>query len=447
MAAVVRALLGWFGGASALGTLSAVVLAVCALVLGLTYRRYLGILGADRRRPAERQAYDGLRNSLAEGNLAARLYADWLTRFLDWIDRFFGDAGMADRTLFPHAFGLRTPAPLWTPAAFDRCLLLALIYPIATIFAIWTISGHVGPAEAALRLAPGLPGWRRGLLIVLTIFLGGTWLRAFRPTGWRFLLWLAVALAVGVAGGGAVAVGVIFAGCVAFAVATAVLVGGAVAVAVGVAEAGAVAGVGAIAVFGAVAGAVGVAEAAVAGADAFAVAGADAFVVCGAIAGAFAFAIAVASANYAMANHGRQGVFLSFFVATMVLACLVAARLLSHLEGWEISGPLLLFLGLLTLLNAPFDWASLGLTRALLRRGLELGGRWPYALALVDAGLAAVVIAALALAMTVGIQAFEALAVHDGARRSCHWSRFSAELRQIRRLPNTGGSTRSCSRR
>ena len=58
---------------------------------------------------------------------------------------------------------------------------------------------------------------------------------------------------------------------------------------------------------------------------------------------------------------------------------------------WQITGPLVLFLGLLSLLNAPFDWASLGLTRALLRRGLELGGWWPYALALVDAGLAAVV--------------------------------------------------------
>jgi hypothetical protein len=77
---------------------------------------------------------------------------------------------------------------------------------------------------------------------------------------------------------------------------------------------------------------------------------------------------------------------------------------------------LVLFLGLLTLLNAPFDWASLGLTRALLRRGLELGGWWPYALALVDAGLAALIIAALALTMVVGVQAFDALAVHGGAR-------------------------------
>jgi hypothetical protein len=51
----------------------------------------------------ERQDYDGLRASLAGGSLAARLYAKWLTAFLDWVERFFGDAGMADKTLFPHA--------------------------------------------------------------------------------------------------------------------------------------------------------------------------------------------------------------------------------------------------------------------------------------------------------------------------------------------------------
>jgi hypothetical protein len=127
MTAVGSALLTWLTGGSALAALAKVLLAACVLALGLIYRRYLGILGADRRRPAERQAYDGLRNNLAEGNVAARLYSEWLTRFLDWIDRFFGDAGMADRTLFPRAFGLRRPAPLWTAPAFDRCLLLALV--------------------------------------------------------------------------------------------------------------------------------------------------------------------------------------------------------------------------------------------------------------------------------------------------------------------------------
>ena len=118
------AILDWVTGGSALATLGKVSIAVCALVLGLVYRRYLGILGADRRRPAERQAHDALRASLAEGNMAARLYARRLTGFLDWIDRFFGDAGMADRTLFPQAFGLRTPAPLWTAPAFDAACSL-----------------------------------------------------------------------------------------------------------------------------------------------------------------------------------------------------------------------------------------------------------------------------------------------------------------------------------
>jgi hypothetical protein len=96
------------------------------------------------------------------------------------------------------------------------------------------------------------------------------------------------------------------------------------------------------------------------------------------------------------------------------VACLVAASLRSSLPNWEVSGPLLLFLGLLTLVNALFDWVSLGLTRVLVRRGLERGGWWPYYLALVDAGLAAVIIAALALTMVVGVQVFEALAMHGG---------------------------------
>ena len=51
-----------------------------------------------------------------------------------------------------------------------------------------------------------------------------------------------------------------------------------------------------------------------------------------------------------------------------------------------------------------------------MRRGLELGGWWPYVLALADACLAAVVIATLALTMVMGVQAFDALAVHGGGK-------------------------------
>jgi len=98
--------------------------------------------------------------------------------------------------------------------------------------------------------------------------------------------------------------------------------------------------------------------------------------------------------------------------------------MLSPLKSWEVVGPFLLFLLLLTLLNAPFDWASLGLTRALLRRGLELGGWWPYVLALVDAALAGIIIAALL---------------------SCRWTPSWTGSPKIRRRRNIGGPRRSCS--
>jgi len=100
----------------------------------------------------------------------------------------------------------------------------------------------------------------------------------------------------------------------------------------------------------------------------------------------------------------------------MTLACLASASFLSSSGAdWRASGPALLFLGLLTLLKAPFDWVALGLTRALLRRGLELKGWWPYLLAIVDALVAAIIVALLALILVIGVQAFDDLAVRHGS--------------------------------
>jgi hypothetical protein len=124
--------------------------------------------------------------------------------------------------------------------------------------------------------------------------------------------------------------------------------------------------------------------------------------------------LAIGGLSVFSAQRRQQGPFPSFFCPAMLLACLGAASWLPLLDNWESAGPLFLVFGLLTLLNAPFDWTSLGLTRALLRRGLELGGWWPYVLALVDAALAAVIIAVLALTMVVGVQASDTLAVHGG---------------------------------
>jgi hypothetical protein len=392
MTGVGSALLAWLTGGSPLAALFKVLLAVCALVFGLIYRRYLGILGANRRVPAERKTYDALRSSLAQGNMAARLYAERLTRFLDRIDDFFGDAGMPNRTLFPHAFGLRTPAPLWTAPALDRCLLLALFYPILTIFVIWAVTGHVGPAEASLRLNPDLPAWKRaGATMGLGCSLVISW--RFRQSPWKVRLQTGIGHLFALAVAAACGAGLIT-NAAAFTFAT---------VGFDVAN-----GSGTGIVFGALSAP---ATAAIVTSIAF---GRGLAVGIAVASAAVVVNVAVARSSTFAIKRQRQGAFIAAWFAVIIPTCLCVAYFSTPDEAWQITGPLVLFLGLLSLLNAPFDWASLGLTRALLRRDLELGGWWPYALALVDAGLAAVIIAALALTMVVGVQAFDALAAHGG---------------------------------
>jgi hypothetical protein len=477
--------LTWLTGASGYQAVATSVLTVIggisALTFSMMYQRYRGVLasgGAPRGSPA-RAAYDTLRESLSGENLVARIYVQRLRAFLDGMERFFGDVGMADRTLFPHFLGLKTSAPLWTAPAFERCLLLALIYPIVTIVLIWAISGHIGPAEAALHLPPGTSGLRRAAgmaLICLSVF---AWSRCYRVEGWvKKFVWFVIAIASASAIAGVYAIAVVIGFAVAFAVAFAGAFAGAFGFAVAFAGAGAVAVTVTVAVAVTGAGAITIA---IAGAVAVAVA--FAFVFAGAFAGAFAFAFAVAvtfaaadtiayvvafAQAYASAFGGVSAAasgaalavafIVTFFVAflgafldafafagALALAFTGAFTLTSHLASgqqnwtflivlvagmlaliigipallasgpvWTTVGPLFLFIGLLTLINAPFDWVSLGLTRALLRRGLELGSWWPYFFALTDAALAAVIITFLAAAMVIGVQAFDAVTIHSG---------------------------------
>jgi len=97
----------------------------------------------------------------------------------------------------------------------------------------------------------------------------------------------------------------------------------------------------------------------------------------------------------------------------------------------EQAGPLLLFLGLLTLVNAPFDWLSLGLTRLLLRWGIELGGPAPWFLALVDALVASLLIVLLALAMVGAADLFNHLAELGGGEKARILPKMQAYLRML----------------
>jgi hypothetical protein len=83
-------------------------------------------------------------------------------------------------------------------------------------------------------------------------------------------------------------------------------------------------------------------------------------VVAGAIGIGVVVAVVALSSRMGKAIRYRlRGPFLWLFLPAMIIACLTAANLLSPLHSWKLIGSALLFLVLLTLLNAPFDWASL----------------------------------------------------------------------------------------
>jgi hypothetical protein len=384
--------------------LAALALTAGGGTLFLVGVRYFGLLGASDA-PAgsrDRLGYDDLRDSLAAGGAATQLYARWLTAALDRVDRFFGDAGMADRTLFPHAFGLKTPAPLWTAPAFDRCLLVALVYPIVTIFIMWAVSGHVGPAEEAFGIARDLPGGWRGFVVACAVFCAFVIRQSVHASGWRRAFWNACAFVLVVVF--AIAVAPVSEGARSFMSGVFVIV----CLSALLANPAGTEWSGAPLAF--MASALPVADV-IAWAGASVVAGGLIF------AGALAFG-GVLNLLSGIADRNRwHGLFLFSFVVAMVSGCLTVAHSLPPFPRWHNAGaPLFLFFGLFTLLNAPFDWASLGVTRALLRRGLELKSWWPFFLALADALAAIVIIVLLALTMVIGVQTFDALAVHGGGK-------------------------------
>jgi hypothetical protein len=376
-------------GPSATNLVEIVLGGATFLFTGVASYYFYFVLPGDREAigSPERKRYDHLRADLGNGGTAARIYSEKLTAALKAVERFFRDEGSPGQ----QAFGLKTPAPLWTSNAFHYCLILALLYPIVTIFFIWAASSEVGAAEASFGLPRDLPWWQRTSAIFGLAFGILSYWRFKRSPGRRSLLWLllvpisAVLIAYALAGGGAGTV------------AGSVAVSGAVV--------GAVAGDIGIGVFGAVVGAV-------AGAIAFTLTS----TLVSEVIGATSVAVVGAVANDVHVTRDRSGRFLLLFVLAMIVACLVSANVLSSLPAWPVVGPLLLFVGLFTLLNAPFLWLSLGVTRALLWRGLERQLWWPYFYAMVDAACAVIVIALLACTMVVGIQAFDFMSAHAGAK-------------------------------
>ncbi len=283
---------------------------------------------------------------------------------LDWMDEWLNPEAWErgdPKTHLTRAWGWRL---------YDKCLLLSLLYPLIFVIGQWAVSaeGVPGLIGSFVILAADATQGQRIFTAVWLILLFGYLSQRQRltarlqsvfegfaavPLFGRWCVKNAKDLAdlVFLAGAGAFAVAVAgaFAGAFAFAFAFAGAVAGAFAVA--------------FAVAGAVAGAF-----AFAFAFAFAVAVAFAGAFAVAVAGAFAFAVVLLMVFGFGWLHKRRPILAYCLLIPAALS--LYALLLANFDLNARATSLILFLGLLPLVNAQFDFLSVTATRHLLRRGL-----------------------------------------------------------------------------
>ena len=87
---------------------------------------------------------DRLVRSLRLGGDLRRHYVFWVSRALNRVDRFLGDDGKAEWSLRVRLIDNHRPAPYWTGWSFDKCALLAVVYPLAAMFCTWAWAGEAG---------------------------------------------------------------------------------------------------------------------------------------------------------------------------------------------------------------------------------------------------------------------------------------------------------------
>ncbi|MEM7744499.1 MAG: hypothetical protein AAF409_12395 [Pseudomonadota bacterium] len=338
---------------------------------------------------AEADSRAGLIAFLKEAQAASayKLLVSWL---LERTDRWF---------LMPQRYALPPEVrPAWTAKLYDRTLLLAAIYPIISVYAVWAITNRDSPlADTVLLFGDVDWAWRLAAMATLATVIAIATFAATRPSRVTRLVCIAasfviVSLATGVLSvavtgedivamavslGGAVAGGFVFSGIVAVACAGAVLFGGRVA-------------------------------------GAFAFAGAVTISLVGAVEGDPLFPIAETLASGLGLRESIVEIYATLFVLGLTLVAAVSALLVSAVvlaamrqtgRGARvylaltlgIAGALLLgrslgraieinllFLATLPLLNALFDFGSIGLTRWALRRGLRQVGPATIGYSLLD---------------------------------------------------------------
>lgn len=356
------------------GAILALVGAAIKIFLYFTYDSYKKVL-----EDKDSKDFQRLLNQIKNKDVAQTTYQALLGGFLDRIDWFFDRWGYERKNSPPSS----TPGrPLtWTANAYDRCLLLAVAYPFVSAVLCWLAVGQTGDLGYALGLLDTDNTSFRAAMVLGFTATASLFILSMRVNDWKMMVfWFT--------GSGILIVTVYKVPDFFDESAVAFIVAGVVGFVLAFAGAFVVAILGILTVAGVVA-----------------------FAVASDVAAALAVVLAVILIVELFIKKQAFGLFLCVFTITMVLGLGGAVLAVSTMDGAENGLTLLVALGVLPLVNAPFDWASLGLTRFLLRKNLEARSAWSRArLSLLDFGLALVALLLLALALVAALEAVNALA-------------------------------------
>ena len=169
-----------------------------ATVVGLWFRGVMSILST----PAD-PAFETRLNRLRGADYAGT-YKQSLERFLEWIDRYFGELPSPDTS-----GGLFSQIRLsLSVSSFELLLRLAFSYPIVFVILAWlfTNSGSLGE----VTVLGEIDAWRRVLVVLFILAACYSFIIFYRTDGWRSWLWMVVAFAVAVAVAFAFALGMVY---------------------------------------------------------------------------------------------------------------------------------------------------------------------------------------------------------------------------------------------
>jgi len=337
------------------------------VVLGFLWRWRANARLLERLQPGTRGMAEETQ-AIEQAALRATGYRERLQSWLDWLSSKLGSA---------HP---------WGPGAYERMLTLAVIYPIFGVLVVWVVTGE--NTSGIPGLLSDIAAAQRWLILALLVFAGITYCRSSRSEGWTRMVWSIV---------GVVALTALIAA-----------IGSAVAIAFALVVAGSAATAVARKVASAVAFAVAVGFAGVSS-------DVDAKPFCGA-------AVVIMTVYYAIEtvtsrtqpSIGHVVTWITLVTAVVAAGVMLPYGPLDQLHSVVLASGLVL-LAALPLVNAVFDWLSLGLTRYLLGRTAR--GAQPLLNGALDIAGAAIILFALAIATTAALQGLNTLAFASGSDR------------------------------